>query len=536
MTPSSAPGSTLEALPNPRGGAVRAAERALADAVSTHEQHRDAALPVLQAAHALREAGWLAAHRFADALVLASPFAFDAADAAYAGDATGHGQGQRHADTDTDNSAPSRHPAAHAARARPTENAVREVFGSALRAFAAALGRRNLRELACSPSLYAHYRSLSALIAQHTPGFKVNFEDVALAGRPVPPATLHAQPAQRLAHLRARYEQALLPVLRAQTGEGTMSAATLVVEAALDELETCIAQLAGPDPYDFWRLAAGCAHALRVSGHLSGDADARRFFARCNLALADQARGIEYAPRSLVRATLALLWRDYALFGAAAEDTEHVELLRDYGLTVVWHVASSPASEALWEAGAAEAAGTPEAVAQPEPQPQPASSEALTRDLGPLTVHANAYEDFLQTADASIAALSEHARAADNPQKADSSAALQAGDAAYRLGASASALGLGHVALLSDALGLAWRRRAHAAAAMPEGRTQAHIEAPDAAVLEQAALALRAMLHQIAAGIAPPQRNTAGSTAWSAAAGTALASLTRAIELGSTPA
>ncbi|QYD67877.1 hypothetical protein KZJ38_16340 [Paraburkholderia edwinii] len=518
MTPSSAPGSTLEALPNPRGGAVRGAERALAEAISAHDGHRDAALHVLHAAHALREAGWFAAHRFADALVLVSPLAFDAAD---------HGQGQRHA---ADHSTPSGHPAAHTARAHPVENPVREVFGSALHAFAAALGRRNLRELACSPSLYAHYRSLSALIAQHTPGFKVNFEDIALAGRPVPPATLHAQPAQRLAHLRARYEQALLPVLRAQTGEGTMSAATLVVEAALDELETCMAQLAGPDPYDFWRLAAGCARALRVSGHLSGDADARRFFARCNLALADQARGIEYAPRSLVRATLALLWRDYALFGAAAEDTEPVELLRDYGLTVVWHVASTLASEALWEAGAAEVAGTAEAPAA-QPGHRPTSSDALTRDLGPLTLHANAYEDFLQTADASIAALSEHARAADNPQKADSSEALQAGDAAYRLGASASALGLGHVALLSDALGLAWRRRAHAAAAMPEGRTPAHIEAPDAAVLEQAALALRAMLHQIAAGVAPPQASTAGGTTGS----TALVALTRAIELGSTP-
>jgi hypothetical protein len=536
MTPSSAPGSTLEALPNPRGGAVRAAERALADAISAHDQHRDAALPVLHAAHALREAGWFAAHRFADALVLASPLAFDAADGAHAAN-HGHGQHQRHAD----NSTPSFGHPAHSARAQPADNPVREAFGSALHVFAAALGRRNLRELACSPSLYAHYRSLSALIAQHTPGFKVNFEDLALAGRPVPPVTLHAQPAQRLAHLRARYEQALLPVLRAQTGAGTMSAATLVLEAALDELEACMAQLAGPDPYDFWRLAAGCARALRVSGHLSGDSDARRFFARCNLALADQARGIEYAPRSLVRATLALLWRDYALFGAAAEDTEHVELLRDYGLTVVWHVASTPASEALWEAGAAEAAGTvtnaaanavANAATNPAAQRQPTASEAATRDLGPLTVHANAYEDFLQTADASIAALSEHARAADNPHKADSSAALQAGDAAYRLGASASALGLGHVALLSDALGLAWRRRAHAAAAMPEGRTQAHIDAPDAAVLEQAALALRAMLYQIAAGIAPPQGSSAGSTA----SGTALASLTRAIELGSTPA
>ncbi|CAB3760075.1 hypothetical protein [Paraburkholderia humisilvae] len=515
-TPPSAPGSTLEALPNPRGGAVRAAETALADALSAHEQHRDAALSVLHAAHALREAGWLAAHRFADALVLASPLAFDTADAARP---------------------------AHLAGAAATESPVRTEFGAALRAFAAALGRRNLQELSCSPSLYVHYRALSALIAQHTPGFTVAFENLALAGRPVSPAMLHTQPAQRLAHLRARYEQALLPVLRAQTGDGVMSAATLVVKAALDELEACIAELTGPDPYDFWRLAGGCARALRVSGHLAGDragdADARRFFARCNLALADQARGIPFAPRSLVRATLALLWRDYALFGAAAEDTDPVELLRDYGLTVVWHVAGTSASEALWEAQAAGAGAHPSASeTQDHPrfsptdpsatpsdahQTHPSSTQpAPTRALGAVTVHANAYEDFLQTADASIAALSEHARAADNPQKADPSAALQAGDAAYRLGASACALGLGHVALLSDALGLAWRRRAHAAAVKPDARTLVNIEAPDAATLEHAALALRAMLHQIAAGIAPPQ------------SGSALAALTRAIELGGT--
>ncbi|WP_343056792.1 hypothetical protein [Paraburkholderia solisilvae] len=557
-------------MPNPRGGAVRAAESALADAISAHDEHRDAALPVLHAAHALREAGWRAAHRFADALVLASPLATDAADTSVAT------------------------VAAHASGARAADNPVRTAFGAALRAFAAALGRRNLQELACSPSLYAHFRALSALIAQHTPGFTVAFEDLALAGRPVPPATLHAHSAQRLAHIRARYEEALLPVLRAQdTAEGAMSVATLVVKAALDELEACIAQLAGSDPYDFWRLAAGCARALRVSGHLSADPDARRFFARCNLALADQARGIQFAPRSLVRATLALLWRDYALFGAAAEDTEPVELLRDYGLTVVWHVAGTAASEALWEAEAAESAAggsgavhpraeglnanhagqSPTSAAhvgagigadtrqpddgqtddsqsndgqsndgqsndgqldknQPDdrqntqtappatPRAQPSAARpAPTRDLGVLTVHANAYEDFLQTADASIAALSEHARAADNPHKADASAALQAGDAAYRLGASACALGLGHVALLSDALGLAWRRRAHAGAVLPAGR-HVTIEAPDAAALEQAALALRAMLHQIAAGIAPPQ------------SGSALATLTRAIELG----
>jgi len=44
--------------------------------------------------------------------------------------------------------------------------------------------------------------------------------------------------------------------------------------------------------------------------------------------------------------------------------------------------------------------------------------------------------------------------------------------------------------------------------------------APDAGALEQGAEALRAMLHTIAAGVAPP------------AAGPALAALTRAIEQG----
>ncbi len=469
MTLRSASNGTLEALPNPRGGAVRAAERALADALHAHGQHGDAALPLLHAAHALREAGWLAAHRFADTLVLVSPLAADA---------------------------------------QPSEGSIHAAFGDALHAFEAALGRRNLRELACSPSLFEHYRALNAMIAQHTPGFSVAFEDLALAGRPIPPVTLRAQPAQQLAHLRARYEAALLPVLRAQSGSDAMSAATLVVSAALDELDACLAELAGPDPYDFWRLAAGCARALRVSGHLAGDADARRFYARCNLALADHARGIQLAPRSVVRATLALLWRDYALFGAAAEDTEHVELLRDYGLTAVWHVAGTPASEALWEAGAVQA----ETVA----------AHAATREVGAVTVNAYAYEDFLQTADAAIAALTEHAQAADNPQKADPSAALQAGDAAYRLGASASALGLGHVALLSDALGLAWRRRAHAGVSTPAVRARVVVDAPDARALEHAALALRAMLHKIAAGIAPPQSDAA------------LAALTRAIERGAT--
>ena len=146
-----------------------------------------------------------------------------------------------------------------------------------------------------------------------------------------------------------------------------------------------------------------------------------------------------------------------------------------------------------------------------------------TRELGVLTVNAHAYEDFLQTADAAIAALAEHARGAGQFEKADPSEALQAGDAAYRLGAAACALGLGHVALLADALGLAWRRRAHAGVSTPAVRAHVIVSAPDAQALEQGAEALRAMLHKIAAGVAPP------------AAGPALAALTLAIEQGEQP-
>ncbi len=50
-----------------------------------------------------------------------------------------------------------------------------------------------------------------------------------------------------------------------------------------------------------------------------------------------------------MRAALALLWHDYALYGASAEDSVQVDVLRDYGLTVDWHVAASQASEEAWE-------------------------------------------------------------------------------------------------------------------------------------------------------------------------------------------
>jgi hypothetical protein len=256
---------------------------------------------------------------------------------------------------------------------------------------------------------------------------------------------------------------------------------------------------------------------LRANGRAqAGDPQAKRFYARCNLLLAEQSQGLQLAPRSFVRAALALSWRDYALYGAAAEDADAVELLNDYGLTVAWHVAANQSSEIAWEQGAAEA----------EPG-------AVVRELGVISAPVYAYEDFLQTADASMTALAvstdaafagaAHAAAADaaaadagaaDAGAADAGAALagaaptgatpdaaaaeHAAQAAYRLGAAAQALGLGHVALLADALGLAWRRTAYAA------RTESPQAAPARRSIEQAGEALRAMLLRVAAGVAPP--------------------------------
>jgi hypothetical protein len=455
---------TFEALPNPRGGAVREAEAALAEARRASGVQMGVVGPLLRAAQALRQAGWLAPQRFTDALVLVAPYA---------------------------------------------NGDFLPQFQAALTDFHAALTRRNLRELACSPTLFAHYCALNAQVARHTQGYAIGFEDIALAGRPVAPATLRATPASVVAVLRARYEQALLPVLKGQEAAG----------AALDELDACVAELAGTDPYDVWRLAGACARALRENGRAqAGDPEAKRFYARCNLLLAEQGHGVQVAPRSFVRAALALLWRDYALFGAAAEDADAVALLGDYGLTVGWHVAGTQASEAAWEREAAQA----------EAQ---AGSEPVVRELGAVSVNVLAYEDFLQTADASMAALAVSADAAfgaetldprsgsgsgsgsgpggagltasgpsrpDQGAADDPAAAEHAAQAAYRVGAAAQALGLGHVALLADALGLAWRRHAYAA------RVGSPQSAPARRPVEQAAEALRAMLLRVAAGVAPP--------------------------------
>ncbi|MCA7941348.1 hypothetical protein [Burkholderia cepacia] len=422
-----------DALPNPRGGAVRAADAWLAAAADAFERRDDAAAPLSAAAAVLAEAGWLPAARFAGQLSAAVPLV----------------------------------------AVEPTSAGWR----AALRDFRAAVGRHNLRELACSPVLFEHFRALRAQSAADLRA-SAPLDALALVGRAVPPATLRALPDAFATRIRARYEQALLGVLRAGHG---------APDAALAELDAMLAVLAGDDPYDFWRLAAACVRALRASGA----PELKRFLARTNLLLGEHAQGRRSAPPELVRETVALLWRDFALFGAAAEDVALVDVLHDYGLTVDWHVAGTPASEALWEADAARAEN--DAVAA-----------APTRALGVVTVNAHAYEDFLQTADASMADL------AADPAAADAGAAWHASGAAYRVGTAACALGLGHAALLADTLGLAWRRAAHGVP-LADGGLDAHGHASDM---------LRAALLKIAAGVAPPDL-TAASGALGAALGRA---------------
>ncbi|WP_247040065.1 hypothetical protein [Burkholderia cepacia] len=422
-----------DALPNPRGGAVRAADAWLAAAADAFERRDDAAAPLSAAAAVLAEAGWLPAARFAGQLSAAVPLV----------------------------------------AVEPTSAGWR----AALRDFRAAVSRHNLRELACSPVLFEHFRALRAQSAADLRA-GAPLDALALVGRAVPPATLRALPDAFATRIRARYEQALLGVLRAGHG---------APDAALAELDAMLAVLAGDDPYDFWRLAAACVRALRASGA----PELKRFLARTNLLLGEHAQGRRSAPPELVRETVALLWRDFALFGAAAEDVALVDVLHDYGLTVDWHVAGTPASEALWEADAARAE-------------HDAVAAAPTRALGVVTVNAHAYEDFLQTADASMADL------AADPAAADAGAAWHASGAAYRVGTAACALGLGHAALLADTLGLAWRRAAHGVP-LADGGLDAHGHASDM---------LRAALLKIAAGVAPPDL-TAASGALGAALGRA---------------
>ncbi|AQG99473.1 hypothetical protein A9R05_12065 [Burkholderia sp. KK1] len=434
----------FEALPNPRGGSVRLAEMALTDALHAFQRQGETGAALKRAIAALHSAGWLPAQRFAEALALVAPLGEES----------------------------------EGSRARIAE---------ALAVFRAAVERHNLRELACSTALFEHYRGLHALLAAHTRVAPVSYDDLALAGRAIAPATLRGFAPERLAHVRAHYEDTLLKLLR---GPAESSADSFA------RLDACLDELRGSDPYDFWRLASSTVRALRERAERNGAeldhiADAKRLYARFNLVLADQAHALSYAPRSLVRATLALLWRDFALYGAAPEDAEHVDVLRDYGLTVAWHVAATQASEAAWEEGAARAS-------------EEASRDAPTRDLGVLRVNAVAYEDFLQSAETSIDALVERGTQASETGMVDEAAALSAADASHRLGAAACALGLGHVALLADTLGLAWRRVAHHGETHADGAEGA-TRGLDATVPERAAQMLRSMLHQAAAGIAPSE-------------------------------
>ncbi|NIF69612.1 hypothetical protein F3J16_05310, partial [Burkholderia sp. Ap-962] len=229
--------------------------------------------------------------------------------------------------------------------------------------------------------------------------------------------------------------------------------------------------LAGPDPYDYWRLARACLRAVQGAPGTSP----RRWLARGNLVLREQMGGARVVAPALVRETLALVWRDFALYGAAAEDAAEVELLNDYGLTVDWHVAGSQASEMLWEVDAARA------------EADALRDAAATRQLGVVTVNGHAYEDFLQTADASMAELTGEPRAVDAGQ------AWRAAAAAYRVGSAAAAPGPGQTALMADAVAVRWRR-------MPHGLPPEY----GGAALAAGSDARRAALYKIAAGVAPP--------------------------------
>jgi hypothetical protein len=414
-----------EMLSNPHGGAVRAAVAALLEARRTLGAPAPACAMCEAAAQSFTSAGWLSAQRFSLALARAL---------------------QRQAP------------------------GISSALEAAFDAFLTVLDHCNLWELACSPQLWAHYAALldnegadrhavsGAGSIAYSPW---QIADYALAGRPLPRAILHPHAPERIALVRSEIEVVLLGALRAPQ----------LPREALVTITVTLNELAGPHPYDFWRLAAA---TVRVQG--TGTQLVKQWLARLNLLLAEHGRGRSEVDAALVRLTLALLWRDYALHGAAHEDAADIELLRDYGLEVPVRVAHAPAgAAALWD------------QAQQEPP----------RELGPVTVDARAFEDFLQTADAALAELPASPSAT---QALPPGVALQAAAAAARVGAAAWTLGLGQIALLGDALGLAWR---HGVLINSLGAVQAP------AGTTPAAEALRAALYKIAAGLPPPDLSTA---------------------------
>lgn len=75
MTTQSGLSNTFQALPNPRGGAVRIAEMALTDALHAFVRDGDTLGVLRRGIGALHSAGWLPAQRFGETLVLVSPLA-----------------------------------------------------------------------------------------------------------------------------------------------------------------------------------------------------------------------------------------------------------------------------------------------------------------------------------------------------------------------------------------------------------------------------------------------------------------------------
>jgi hypothetical protein len=483
-------------LANARGGGLPECEAALASALAAVAAHEDPGVALTRADRLLKQAGWIPASRFAETLIFTASRAGESVES-------------------------------------------RTTFAAALRAFSAAIGRRNLSELACSPLLFEHYRALSVLLGGPVRALGVSLEDLALAGRAVPAASLYPAPhAGVYTSLRVRYERALLPVLRTQPDDAETALAQAV--RGLDELQACAAELAGPHPYDMWRLAGGALQALQglLRGELLPDTyrgtqpsalargavlvHGKRVMARLNLLIAEQAQGATYAPPALVRATLAALWQPYALWGLPADAAGQAELLSDYGLSAYWQIPGNPGSAALWESCMPDAAAltggrAPGPKSRHDPgcdlvgvdqNPEPHSGHDLgyaTRRIGPLTVNAAAFEDFLQAADASMAALNEESRAARVTAngRIDPFAAFRAAQAASRLGAAAWAIGLGGVAGFADAIGLAWRRTAHASSNGLSNRSPLPGAMLPARVFEVAGEALRRLLHQIAGGMPP---------------------------------
>jgi hypothetical protein len=493
---------------NPRGGALPDCEAALACAAAAVAAHGDSSEALKRAARLLKQAGWIPASRFAETLVFTASRANESVES-------------------------------------------RTTFAAALRAFSAAIERRNLSELACSPLLFEHYRALSVLLGGPVRALGVSLEDLALAGRAVPAASLYPAPhAGVYTPLRIRYERALLPVLRTQPDDAETALAQAV--RGLDELQACVAELTGPNPYDMWRLAGGALQALQ--GLLRGDlvpeacrgapssavaraaalGHGKRVMARLNLLIAEQAQGATYAPPALVRATLAALWQPYALWGLPPNAAAQAELLSDYGLSAAWQIPGNAGFSALWEQRWEPR--TPDAAAltgshAPDPDARRDAGRNLapgldqgsehsehhsgdglgndfrrpTRRIGPLRVDAAAFEDFLQAADASMAALNDESRAARATAngRIDPFAAFRAAQAASQLGTAAWAIGLGGVAGFADAIGLAWRRTAHASSGGGANRSPLPGAMLPARAFEVAGEALRRLLHQIAAGMPP---------------------------------